>query len=102
MLYRPCLTLKRKYRFWSKSLAYLAINFFSVFLVLVAISTTVWLRNLIRLSLNAFLPGLPVLIEIKHLTSGFKSPVSEHQILAASPSTLSTGLFKPSPLLANK
>lgn len=40
-------------------------------------------------------------MEMKHFTSGFKSPVSEHQILAASPFTSSTGLFEPNPPLAN-
>lgn len=43
----------------------------------------------------------PVLIDIKHLTRGFKSPVSEHQTFDASPSTSSTGLFAPRPPSAN-
>lgn len=37
------------------------------------------------LSSNAF-PGFPVPIEIKYLTSGFKSPVSKYQMFDASPS----------------
>jgi hypothetical protein len=102
MLCSPCSTLKRKYRLSSKCLAHLAINLFSVFSVSVAILTTVWLRNLITLSSNAFVPGFPVPIEIKHLTEGFKSPVSEHHILQASPSTSSTGLFAPNPPSANE
>ena len=53
-------------------------------------------RNLTILSLSAFLPGFPVPIEIKHLTSGFRSPVLELQMFTASPSTLLTGLFVPS------
>jgi hypothetical protein len=51
---------------------------------------------------NAFILGSPVPIEIKHLTSGFKSPVLEHHIFDASPSTSSTGLFAPSPPSANE
>lgn len=47
------------------------------------------------------MPGLPVPIERKHLTKGLRSPDSEHQIFAASPSTSSTGLFAPSPPSAN-
>jgi hypothetical protein len=33
------------------------------------------------------LPGLPVPMKMKHLTSGFKSPISRHQVLAAPAST---------------
>jgi hypothetical protein len=36
-------------------------------------------------------------MEMKHLTSGFKSPVYSHQMFNASPSTWSTGLFAPVP-----
>lgn len=41
-------------------------------------------------------------IEIKHLTSGFESPVSEHQMFDASPFTSSTRLFAPSLPSANE
>lgn len=54
------------------------------------------------LSSNGFLPGFPVPIEMKHLTSGFRSPVSEHHMFDASPSTSSTGLFAPSPPSASE
>lgn len=76
-------------------------NLFSVSSVSVAIPTRVLARNLAKVSSNPLIPGFPVPIEIKHLTRGFKSPDSEHQIFAASPSTSSTGLFAPSPPSAN-
>ena len=68
-------------------------NSFSVLSVQVVISTTILLRNLNILSLNAFMLGSLVPIEITHLTRGFKSLVSEHYMFNASPFTSSTGLF---------
>src|SRR4051812_19175613 len=56
-------------------------------------ATSVFERNLSTLLSRAFFPGFPVPIETKHLTKGFKSPVSGHQRFEASPSTSSTGLF---------
>lgn len=46
--------------------------------------------------------GSPVPIEIRHLTIGFKPPVSEHPMFDASPSTSSTRLFAPSRPSANE
>jgi hypothetical protein len=54
------------------------------------------------LSSNGFLPGFPVPIEMKHLIRGFSSSSSGHQMLDASPSTSSTGLFAPRPPSANE
>ena len=101
MLCSPWSTLKRKHLLSSKYCAHLSMNLFSVICVSVAIFTTVWARNLVMLSSNAFLPGFPVPIDIKHLTRGFKSLFSEHQIFDASPSTSSTGLFAPKAPSAN-
>lgn len=101
MLYRPWSTLKRKYRFSSKCFLHLAMNRFSVSSVSVVIPTTVWPRNLKILSSNTLIPGFPVPIKRKHLTRGFRSPDSEHQMFTASPSTSSTRLFAPSPPSAN-
>jgi hypothetical protein len=92
---RPCSTLKRKKRFSSNCRAHRAMNFVSVFSVSGAISTNVFERNFSILSSIAFLPGFPVPMETKHLTRGFSSLRSEHQILVASSSTSSTGLLAP-------
>jgi hypothetical protein len=64
-------------------------------------STKVSERNFHAFSSICFFPGFPVPIEIKHLTSGFKSAVSRHQMLDASLSTSSTGLFAPNPPSTN-
>lgn len=92
----PCCTLKRKKRLLSRCPLQRAANLPAVFSVSVAISAKVFERNFHTFSSIGFIPGFPVPIETKHLTSGFNSAVSGHQMFEASPSTSSTGLFAPS------
>lgn len=68
-------------------------NLSAVFSVSVAISTSLFERNFSILSSRAFFPGFPVPMEIKHLTKGLRSSVSEYQIFEASSSTSSAELF---------
>lgn len=60
---------------------------------LVATFSNVCTRLLRPLSDTLYIPGCPVLIEIKHLINGFTFPVSLQYWSTASSSTGMTGLF---------